>query len=246
MTDTLTTAPVEPPAPSSGAISDAHVEAARQTWAKAGLDPAKFEAALAPKAPPAPPGAPVAGDTEAARIQATVDALRASGLSAEAIEATLARHGLKAPADPRTDAERKWDATFGVPAPTDYRPSYQGRVGNVPDLAGYHQEATQWAASMALPVTVGEYVIERVLEVGDWYGKASEAERTAWRVEERASMVAKFGEEGAQGYIARAAQSLALAPAPFTERLRLSGALHSAEIVRHLALNGARLARRAG
>jgi hypothetical protein len=82
-------------------------------------------------------------------------------------------------------------------------------VGDVADLAGLNREATEWASAVGLPVKVGEYLIERSLDLGRWYRQASEAERSAWRVQEKYGLEERFGQEGAKLYLDMAAQALA-------------------------------------
>jgi len=245
----MTDIPIEPtPEPLGPAaaglphLTPEQVADARTAWKSYGLDEAAFDAAVTAPTEARQGAAPSPG-----HVQATVDALRASGQQDEAIAATLERHGLTAPDDPRSDTERGYDAAFGAPpSPADYRPAYYERAAGIEDLDAFNREATTWASSMALPVKIGEHVIERSLDVGRWYAQASDAERQTWAASERYDLEARHGVEGAALYLDMATKALAGAPAEFTERLRASGALHSREIVTHLALHGARLQRRAG
>ncbi|HEY1559673.1 MAG TPA: hypothetical protein VGF71_02155, partial [Caulobacteraceae bacterium] len=183
-----------------------------------------------------------------AEVAATIDALRAGGQSAEAIAAGLERHGLTAPpADTRTDTEKEFDLAFGPPPePGDYHPSLFGRADGIDNLAAFNAEVQTSLAAMGMDPRVGEHVVERSLDLGRWYAAAGEAERQLWVRGERHDLEQKFGEEGVKRYIELAARALARAPEPFRDRLLNSGAAHSAEIIRLLALNETRLARRSG
>jgi len=240
MTDITAEIGATPPrAEHLASFSPDRIEAGRAAWLAAGLDGTKYDLAVVP-----PAVGPKAGGAD---VAATIAALQAAGQAPEAIAALLERHGLTAaPDDTRTDAERDFDVKFPAPSPADYRPDWYGRADGIEDLAAVNADWGANLAAMGLPVRVGEYVAERAIDLGRWYAGASEAERALWVRGERHDLEAKAGVEGAALYVRMAAAALAKADPAFVEKLRASGALHSREIVTHLAHQGARLERRGG
>jgi hypothetical protein len=212
-----------------------------------GVEPAAQGVVAAPPDLPGDVALTTPGRGHNAEVAATIDALRAGGQSAEAITATLERHGITAPVDTRTAAEIAFDATFGPPPqPGDYHLMLYGRVDGIDNLAAFNAEVQTSLAAMGMEPRVGEHVVERSLDLGRWYASAGEEERQLWVRGEHHDLEQKFGEDGVKLYIELAARALARAPAPFRDRLVKSGAAHSAELIRLLALNEARLARRSG
>ena len=219
-------------------ISAGQIADARSAWVSYGHAVEDFDKALAP--------APADGARLApADIQATVDGLRATGNDPEAIEAALQRHGLTAPPDARTEAEREFDATFPPPAPGSYKPNYfEHPPEDGVDLGQHNSQVQNAMAAMMIEPRVGERIAELSNDLARWHGTAAEIDRQAWRTEERYSLERRFGDDGAKLYVGLAARALARAAPEFADRLIASGAAHSAEVIRLLALNEARLSRR--
>jgi hypothetical protein len=231
MSETLET----PPAKLTPA--EAQISETKAYFASIGLDPSLVDKAVSIPGP--------ADATLRVADLDTVKALQASGQSDAAIAEALARAGLKAPVDERTESQIAFDRVFGPPpSPSDYKPVYYGRLDEIQDLGAYHAEATTALAAMGLPVGVGEYIVEKSLDIGKWFKDADEPTRELWMRGERYDLEEKYGIEGAALYVQKAAEALAKAGPAFMERLKASGALHSREIVAYLALQGARTQRR--
>ena len=146
----------------------------------------------------------------------------------------------------RTEIE--FDRLYPKPEPSAYRPNYMARVpgGDAgAALEEYDTAARAWAASMDLCPEVGSHVIGEALKIGQALGQVSNTDRALYIREQRALFERiSGGPEVATARIATAGKLLARAPQSFTDGLRASGALDSAEIVNLLAGEAERIASR--
>jgi hypothetical protein len=236
----------------------------REAWIVAGNDPAVFDAAANPAAaqpaanPPTAPMTPatpsviVGNDLTAAQAISMADALVEAGVERERVREALNADGIAADGwgaeDPRTDDERTFDRLYPAVEPGVYRPDYFGKLpeGTAPETAAeYDASARDWAASMDLSPEIGSHLIGEALRIGQALGRASEADRALYIAEQKATFTRMAGsEEAAAQRIAAAGKLLSRAPRAFTNALKASGALDSAEIASLLALEAERLALR--
>ncbi len=253
MTDAPTTEPAAaPPTPAPFPdLTAAQIASAREHWTGLGHDAFAFDAA----ATGAPLAASMGGgaqrpDDDAIQVvgasktppvtteqaAAMANALRASGVPEERIQAALEADGIKIEPDTRSDARRELDRAFPMPAPNEYAPTYRGRwEGTEAELVAFDAEARTWLAAVGLPVPIGNDLIERHLDLANRWKGMSEADRTMFKAENRAQFERHFGgPEEVELALAKAEAVIKAAPQAFTDKLALSGILDDWSAVMNL------------
>ena len=245
-------------------LSEAQLSSARARWVAAGHDPARFDAAMGGTAPLLP-RVPVPDLTDTSRpvyvggndpigmsgeqSLAMARALEKAGVPVERIQAAMAADGVTPPKETLTPEQiahnRQWhlDAAH-MPPIAAYRPDFRTALGDSiggytpAQLAEFRQESSEWASKLALPVKLGEGLVERALHVWQRLEQMTPDQRRTWSAEQRSQLMKTSGMPATT-----AMKVLDLAPGAFHDRLKASGALNDAFIVRSLANWGAHLSR---
>ena len=246
-------------------LSDAQLSSARARWVAAGHDPVRFDAAMGGAAPILP-RVPVPDPTDTSRpvyvgasndpigmsgeqLLAMARALEKAGVPVERIQAAMAADGVTPPKETLTpeqiahNAEWRMDAAH-MTAPSAYRPDFRTALGDSigeytpAQLAEFRNEAGQWASKLALPVKLGEGLVERALHVWQRLEQMTPDQRRTWSAEQRSQLMKAGGMPATT-----AMKVIDLAPGAFHDRLKASGVLNDAFIVRSLANWGNHLSR---
>jgi len=242
--------------------------AMRSAWVAYGYSSATFDAAVGtgaqPTNTPAPSGGEPSSDLVGAvmprpsqapslspeQAQEMAQKLIEQGVDPEIVQQALAKDGLGLVPDERSDEEREHDAEFGFDhhvEPSEYNIDYMpyGARNIAPEaLAAFHQGATEWLASMQAEPSMGQFIVERAMEVGQELKGLSEDQRKTWAMQQRYDMEQRFGPDAFKEQIRLAQYALKVGgPSQFVDELHLSGALSDQFVVRTLATVGARIER---
>jgi hypothetical protein len=224
----------------------------------AGVSTDRVQAALAGEAPAAaaapetiPHTSTMSPALTARQAREMADELVKAGMPADKVQAALTGDGVAREAaapDQRTEVQIEYDEAWGAPpSPGDYKVDYVSRAIGT-DTRSVHEFdglAQGWLAAMGFPAAVGSGVIETAMDVGQTVAQLSPAARTEWVLSQRPRFERMAGgPDRATERMALAAKALSRAPRVFTDALLVSGALHDAGIVMHLANQGQRLAAR--
>jgi hypothetical protein len=176
-------------------------------------------------------------------------ALEKAGMPVERIQAAMAADGMTPPRETLTpeqiahNADWRMDAAH-MPEPSAYRPDFRAALGaslgeyTPAQLAEFKTEAGAWASKLALPVKLGESLVERALSVWQRLEAMSPDQRRSCTAEQRSQLMKAGGMPATT-----AMKVLDLAPGAFTDRLKANGALNDAFFQRSLANWGAHLSR---
>ena len=188
-----------------GGLTQAEYVSAKTAWTAAGHSADAFDRGLGiapgsvtmpasstpstPQPQPAyPPDMPGSNLTPQ-QIEGAVKALRASGVSASAIEEAIQKDGIIVAAEERTAEQVEHDAAWGMTPhdPSMYRPlDFRDLPGqqndSLEERAQLDQEIREFAADLRLPVEIGSSFMEHLLNVSAKCQAMSPADREAWRV----------------------------------------------------------------
>jgi hypothetical protein len=186
-----------------GGLLPSEYASSKAAWINAGLSGEAFDAGLgvtAAPAIPAPAPSPrqepqsatppaLGSDLSPRQIEMAVKSLRAAGVSADKIQATLEADGLSMPEDDRTPDQIAHDREFGAGpydpsmySPLDWRELPQHMQGHsLEQRAEVDRDFRQFAADLRLPPQLGSRVMEHALRVGAEIRAMDPAAREAWK-----------------------------------------------------------------
>ena len=255
MTENTTAAPTPAifDAATVAAASPAERDAFNAAMTKAGFNKDAIDTALAgPLSPPVPQTldpvtkTPRASNDEKAAMATALkkfwtgdpkvleDALKAEGVSTE-----------QPSIDPRSEAEKDFDATFAGADPAAYNLNYVGRANGVPtgELAALDGELRSALSAMGVPALIGPGIVDAMLDSAERFHAIPEGPQRALYQAEQCAAIDRLGSDfgSRERLLAFAAHAISRVDKAFFADLVANGSFESAASVLQLARQGQRL-----